>query len=69
MKKEIVNTEEAPAPADHYSQAGKCGNLFLISGLLGVDPQTGELIRSFRDLGPDGKRLKEMFRTALPPPP
>ncbi len=63
MKKEIVNTEEAPAPTGHYSQAVKCGNLLFISGLLGEDPQTGELVRSFRDLGPDGKRLKETFRT------
>lgn len=41
-KKAIV-TDEAPAAIGPYSQAVSAGKLLFISGMLGIDPATGEL--------------------------
>jgi len=37
-----VHTEDAPAPAGHYSQAVVYNGLVFVSGQLAVDPRTGE---------------------------
>ena len=37
-----ISTENAPAPAGHYSQAIVQGNVVYVSGQLPIDPQTGE---------------------------
>jgi 2-iminobutanoate/2-iminopropanoate deaminase len=42
VKKEIINTEEAPVAIGPYSQAVKVGNMLYLSGQLGMDPATGE---------------------------
>ena len=42
LKKAIV-TEEAPAAIGPYSQAVSAGKLLFISGMLGIDPASGEL--------------------------
>ena len=44
--KEIVRTERAPAPFQGapYSQGIRYGELVFVSGQLGVDPSTGELV-------------------------
>jgi 2-iminobutanoate/2-iminopropanoate deaminase len=39
MKK--INSNQAPAAIGPYSQAVQCGILFISSGQLGIDPQTG----------------------------
>lgn len=39
--KQIITTENAPAPIGPYSQAVKCGNLLYTSGQIPVDPATG----------------------------
>lgn len=42
MKLQTVQTDHAPRPAGHYSQAVVYGNLIFVSGQLPVDPETGE---------------------------
>jgi len=46
MKKEIVNTINAPAPIGPYNQATKANNTLFISGQIPADPATGEIITS-----------------------
>ena len=43
MTKEIINTDNAPAPIGPYSQAVLTGNLLFISGQVALKPGTGEL--------------------------
>jgi 2-iminobutanoate/2-iminopropanoate deaminase len=43
MTKEIINTNNAPAPIGPYSQAVFAGNLLFISGQVALKPGTGEL--------------------------
>lgn len=43
MKKEIISTAQAPAAIGPYSQAVKFGNLVFTSGVIPVNPATGEL--------------------------
>ena len=42
--KQIVQTNDAPAPIGPYSQAVKCGNLLYTSGQIPIDPATGEMV-------------------------
>ena len=44
MKKEIINTESAPAAIGTYSQAVKVGNLVFLSGQIAIDPDTQQLV-------------------------
>lgn len=44
MNKEIVSTAQAPAAIGPYSQAVKTGLVVFLSGQLGLDPQTKELV-------------------------
>ena len=37
-----IQTENAPTPAGHYSQAVVCNGLVFVAGQLAIDPQTGE---------------------------
>lgn len=46
MSKQIINSNNAPAPIGPYNQAVKTGNLIFISGQIALDPQTGELKNS-----------------------
>jgi len=58
MKREIVKTDKAPAPAlgAPYSQAIKANGFVFCSGQLGVDPKTGKLV---------GEGVEEQARQAL----
>ncbi len=40
--KSIIHTQNAPKAIGPYSQAVKCGDLLFVSGMLGMDPKTGE---------------------------
>ena len=42
--KEIITSEKGPKPAGPYSPAVKLNELVFLSGQIGADPQTGELI-------------------------
>ena len=43
MSKQIISTDKAPAAIGPYSQATKIGNLMFTSGVIPVNPATGEL--------------------------
>ena len=43
MSKEIVKSENAPAPIGPYSQAVKVGNILFVSGQIALNPLTGEM--------------------------
>ncbi len=43
MEKQIVNTNQAPAPIGPYNQAVLTGNLLFISGQICIDATTGQL--------------------------
>ena len=40
----IVNTPNAPAPIGPYSQAVRAGDTVYVSGVIGLDPKTGQLV-------------------------
>lgn len=44
MECEIVQTDQAPAAIGPYSQAMGAGPLLFVSGQLGMDPETGQLV-------------------------
>jgi 2-iminobutanoate/2-iminopropanoate deaminase len=44
MKKQIINTLNAPDPIGPYSQAVKTGGMLFISGQVAIKPGTSELI-------------------------
>jgi 2-iminobutanoate/2-iminopropanoate deaminase len=46
MKKEIINTSNAPAPIGPYNQSCKANNTLYISGQIPLDPVTGDLVMS-----------------------
>jgi 2-iminobutanoate/2-iminopropanoate deaminase len=40
--KAVINTPDAPKAIGPYSQAVRYGDLLFVSGMLGMDPKTGE---------------------------
>ncbi len=44
MEKEIIKTENAPAPIGPYSQAVAYGNLMFVSGQIAINPENGQLV-------------------------
>lgn len=44
MKKQAVQTKNAPVAIGPYSQAVKAGSFVFVSGQIPLDPQTGELV-------------------------
>ena len=45
MKKQTIQTPNAPAAIGPYSQAVRAGDLLFVSGQIPLDPKTGELVR------------------------
>jgi len=43
MKKQIINTTNAPAPIGPYNQSVKVDKMLFVSGQIALDPATGEL--------------------------
>jgi 2-iminobutanoate/2-iminopropanoate deaminase len=43
MNKEIINTNNAPAPIGPYNQAIKTGNLLFVSGQVALKPGTNDM--------------------------
>lgn len=43
MKKQIINTPDAPAPIGPYSQAVQVDNTLFLSGQVAINPETGNL--------------------------
>jgi 2-iminobutanoate/2-iminopropanoate deaminase len=46
MDKEIINSQEAPAPIGPYSQAVKANGMLFVSGQIALDADSGELLNS-----------------------
>ena len=46
MNKEIIKSDEAPAPIGPYSQAVKANGMLFVSGQIALDPVSGELLNS-----------------------
>jgi 2-iminobutanoate/2-iminopropanoate deaminase len=44
MRKQIIESAEAPKPIGPYSQAVRLGEFVFLSGQVGLDPKTGELV-------------------------
>lgn len=44
--KEVISTQAAPAAIGPYSQAIRAGKTIFLSGQLGINPATGELVSS-----------------------
>jgi 2-iminobutanoate/2-iminopropanoate deaminase len=44
--KQIINTEQAPAPIGPYSQAVAANGFLFLSGQIAINPSTGELNQS-----------------------
>lgn len=42
--KEVVSTPDAPKAIGPYSQAIRCGDLLFVSGMIPIDPKTGEML-------------------------
>jgi len=55
MQREVVLTDDAPAPVGPYSQAIVAGGLVFVAGQIPIGPATGEM--------PDG--IAEQTRLAL----
>ena len=45
MEKQIINTQDAPAPIGPYNQAVKAGNMLFVSGQIALHPETNQLIK------------------------
>jgi 2-iminobutanoate/2-iminopropanoate deaminase len=44
MNRDIIETSRAPAAIGPYSQAVRAGNIVWLSGQIGLDPASGELV-------------------------
>ena len=44
MPKQIIRTEQAPAPVGAYNQATLAGGVLYVSGQIALDPATGDLV-------------------------
>jgi len=47
MTRSIVSTPNAPAAIGTYSQAVRAGDTLYVSGQIGLDPATGQLVQGF----------------------
>lgn len=63
MEKKIITSKNAPAPIGPYSHGVLIGNTLYVSGQVGKDPVTGELILS--DIRAETKRVMENVKGIL----
>ena len=63
MKKKVIQTDRAPEAIGPYSQAIQAGNFLFLSGLIPLDPKTGELVK--RDIGQQTKQVLENINGVL----
>jgi 2-iminobutanoate/2-iminopropanoate deaminase len=63
--KQLVRTENAPAPFQGapYSQGVVHGDLVFVSGQLGVDPESGEMVEG--GIGPQTERVMKNLSAVL----
>ena len=63
MKKQIIRSEQAPAPIGPYSQAVKAGHFLFVSGQIALHPVTGELVMN--SLETETRQVMENIRSVL----
>ncbi len=63
MSKEIIFTENAPAPVGPYSQAIRTGNMLYCSGQISIDPKTNEIFTG--DIQKQTEMVMENIRAVL----
>jgi 2-iminobutanoate/2-iminopropanoate deaminase len=63
MDKQIINTNNAPAPIGPYNQAIAAGNMLFISGQICIDPSTGNLKN--RDLQEETHQVMQNLKSIL----
>ena len=61
--KEIINTNNAPAPIGPYNQAVKAGGTLYISGQIALSPNTNELISG--SIADEAKQVLENLNAIL----
>jgi reactive intermediate/imine deaminase len=49
MTRSIVSTQNAPAAIGTYSQAVRAGDTLYLSGQIGLDPATGQMVEGIED--------------------
>lgn len=57
VKRKAIATNEAPAAIGPYSQAVRAGGWIFLSGQIGLDPESGELVG-----GGAGAQARQVFR-------
>lgn len=63
MRKQIINTPNAPAPIGPYNQAVQAGNWLFISGQVALIPATGELVTT--GVKDEAKQVMENLKAIL----
>jgi 2-iminobutanoate/2-iminopropanoate deaminase len=63
MKRNIVSTDKAPSAIGPYSQGIAAGPWLFVSGQLGMNPQTGELVGA--DLASQARQAMENLTAVL----
>lgn len=63
MTKKIITSENAPAPIGPYSHAVEINGMLFVSGQIGKDPKTGNLILS--DIASETKQVMENLKAIL----
>lgn len=63
MRKQIINTPNAPAPIGPYNQAVQAGNWLFISGQVALVPATGELVTT--GVKDEAKQVMENLKAIL----
>lgn len=64
VQKEVVLSKNAPQPIGPYSQAIKAGGLIFCSGMIPLDPATGEVVGP-GDVQAQAKRVLESIQILL----
>lgn len=63
MEKQVINTNNAPAPIGPYNQAIKAGNMLFMSGQIALNPETGQLEKD--DIISETHRVMQNLRNVL----
>jgi 2-iminobutanoate/2-iminopropanoate deaminase len=61
--KTIISTPDAPRAIGPYSQAVRYGDLLFVSGMLGMDPKTGEMAGT--DIESQAVRILENLKAVI----
>jgi 2-iminobutanoate/2-iminopropanoate deaminase len=61
--KKIINTDQAPKPVGPYNQAVVHNDTLYVSGQIGIDPASGELVT--KDIEAETRRVMENLKAIL----